>query len=385
MSRFTLRSVVVVVALVPLLLAACVAPGEVEPAPSEAGDRVFPASYVPIRPRVLAAPRDPNGAPLPIFLNRHGGVYRAGDDDSARNRSSVLSSVGRSQATIGAYGGGDARWNQIVSCVGDQFARFNVTITDVEPASGPYVEAVFGGNGSELGMDNTGGVAPIDPTTCSVIHDAVVFIFTQALGGSAQVACEVAAQEIAHAFSLDHEFLCEDPMTYLDGCGSKTFQDVAAQCGEYSARDCICGRPSQNSVAVLTAKIGAAHTPGVPLPPLPPADACGGVDYFGTCSAAGVLSWCQDGALLTRDCAASGNVCSWQSDTVGYNCLPAPPAPPAPPPPPADACGGLDYYGECTADGVLRWCQDGTLNTQDCAATGRMCAWQSDTIGYNCM
>jgi MYXO-CTERM domain-containing protein len=72
----------------------------------------------------------------------------------------------------------------------------------------------------------------------------------------------VAAQEIAHSFGLDHEFLCADPMTYLNGCGAKSFQDVAAPCGEDQARDCAqagqydCGYNQQNSVQLMTARIG---------------------------------------------------------------------------------------------------------------------------------
>ena len=36
------------------------------------------------------------GAPLPIFLNRQGGTYRGGSDDSATNRSSVVEEQGLS-------------------------------------------------------------------------------------------------------------------------------------------------------------------------------------------------------------------------------------------------------------------------------------------------
>src|SRR5690606_19334412 len=116
------------------------------------------------------------------------------------------------------------------------------------------------------GLPNgVGGVAPIDTFQCNIIPRAVVYVFSGALPNNAQVLCEVAAQEIAHALSLDHELLCEDPMTYLSGCGAKTFQDRAAQCGEFSPRQCDCGRPSQNSVQILYDKLGPSG--GSPTPP----------------------------------------------------------------------------------------------------------------------
>src|SRR4029079_18288647 len=96
-----------------------------------------------------------------------------------------------------------------------------------------------------------------------------VYAFTQstrdAYGTSAglpEEICEIAAQEIAHAFGLDHEFLASDPMTYLDFNGLKRFQNVDAQCGEYAARTCglpgtgvLCSQ-RQNSVALLTQRVG---------------------------------------------------------------------------------------------------------------------------------
>ncbi len=198
----------------------------------------------------------PGGAPLPVYLERRQITYTGGSDNSASNRSSV---VGSGSATVGGYTGSQASWDQIVSCVQDQFSRFNIEVTDVEPTSGEYVEAHFGGSPGQIGLPSgVGGVAPIDSYSCNIIPRAIVYIFSDVLGGSAQVNCEVAAQEIAHAFSLDHEYLCQDPMTYLGGCGSKTFQDTDAQCGEYSPRQCNCNRATQNSVEVMLDKLGGS-------------------------------------------------------------------------------------------------------------------------------
>jgi uncharacterized protein (TIGR03382 family) len=55
-------------------------------------------------------------------------------------------------------------------------------------------------------------------------------------------------------------------MTYLYNCGDKSFQNVAASCGEYSARACQCNGNTQNSVAMLDARLGLAGT-STPTPP----------------------------------------------------------------------------------------------------------------------
>lgn len=206
------------------------------------------------------------GAPLPVYLERRQITYTGGADNSSTNRSSV---VGSGSATVSAYAGSDTQWNQIVSCLQDQFSRFNLAVTDVEPTSGEYVEAKFGGTPGQVGLPNgVGGVAPIDSFSCNIIPRAVVYTFSGVLGSSPQINCEVAAQEIAHAFSLDHEFLCEDPMTYLNGCGTKTFQDTAAQCGEFEPRQCNCNRTSHNSVQLMLDKLG----PSGPVAPPDPDD-----------------------------------------------------------------------------------------------------------------
>jgi 3D (Asp-Asp-Asp) domain-containing protein len=54
------------------------------------------------------------------------------------------------------------------------------------------------------------------------------------------------------------------------------------------------------------------------------------------------------------------------------------------PPADGDACQGLDFLGECQGN-QLRWCENATLRQADCAAQGLVCAWESDSVGYNCV
>jgi len=188
-----------------------------------------------------------------IFVNKNGGTYTPGQDNSSNNVSSIPGFV----AKVPAYEKGAASWSQFMTCIKDQFAPFNVEVTDVDPGGVPHIEGVMGGSPQHVGMGSgVGGVAPMNGD-CSTVERAVVYIFTQVFG-SAQVECEVAAQEIGHAIGMDHEYLCEDPMTYLNGCGKKKFQEETVWCGEYSPRQCMCGG-KQNSVQFMMSRLGPSE------------------------------------------------------------------------------------------------------------------------------
>jgi hypothetical protein len=145
-----------------------------------------------------------------------------------------------------------------MTCVWQMYAPFDVEVTDVDPGPAPHIESMVGGTPGQVGMSQgVGGVAPMN-TDCSVVERAIVFTFADVYGDDVQSICETVAQESAHALGLDHEHLCQDPMTYLYGCGAKSFQDVDADCGEYSARECMCGGTTQNSVQTLLQILGAS-------------------------------------------------------------------------------------------------------------------------------
>lgn len=196
--------------------------------------------------------------PTIIFMNRNGGTYTRGWDDSRSNVSSIVDS----STKFPAFSYGDAKWNAVMECVRSIYAPFNVEVTDVDPGNTPHVECVTSGSPTALGQDpRVGGVAPFN---CEIIENAVVFAFAEVSGGDVQQICETAAQETAHAFGLDHEVNCRDPMTYLGWCSDgstpdKQFQDTYSSCGEYRARDCTCGGTTQNSYQKLMEALGPVN------------------------------------------------------------------------------------------------------------------------------
>ena len=199
-----------------------------------------------------------------IFLNRCKGgctIY-GGGNDSRSNSSSIIRA---SSATISEWNKGDAQWEALVDCVKALYDPYDIVITDVDP--GPDVnhfEAIVAGRASDAGLQT--GIGGIAPFYCGIINNAITFNFAneEFYSNGIKGICETVGQETAHAFGMEHEYLCTDPMTYLPDCGLKWFQDENASCGEYSPAACQC-RTNQNSHRILLDHFGPGDNAGPKL------------------------------------------------------------------------------------------------------------------------
>lgn len=222
---------------------------------SQLRGRAFARQILPPQPK--AAGTSDLAQSRTIFLNRSGVTLRPGINDSRLQTSSIVEAA----TSITPWEIDDEMWFETMDCMRDLFAPFDVVVTDTDPGMVPHIEGVFGGHPSDVGLpDNVAGVSPFT-SDCSVIESSVVFTFTDVLPDDARLMCEIMAQEIAHSYGLDHQMLPEDPMTYLDYPGERTFQDEDSVCGEFEARPCGIGgsfcRATQNSVELLTQRLGA--------------------------------------------------------------------------------------------------------------------------------
>src|SRR5262249_49309245 len=96
-----------------------------------------------------------------VYLNGDGATLTGGWDDSRKNVSSLLAQNGLDSMEVPPYSGGARRWSQIVQCVKDEYAAFDVDITDQRPASGDYVMMMVGGKAGSLGYPrNVTGMTP---------------------------------------------------------------------------------------------------------------------------------------------------------------------------------------------------------------------------------
>ena len=274
------RTILIAVAVVALLAIAGAVLGLVIVTRLETGEWKVPDQGA-IERIVKIAPKQPART---IFLERRPVEMRPGTDDSSKGVSSVLASVRAKAAKaappakagtvakapadplrpvkLSGWKGTDKGWQQVVSCVAKLFEPFNVTITDKPPVDTDNIVLVaVGGRPGDLGVSDrrVGGLAPFHG---GVIARPVVFAFATQLGNDVRTVCETIGMEVAHAYGLDHGYLCSDVMTYLKPCGTKKFVDKDVQCGELKARSCEGGEPTQNSYKRLLQVLG-------PRPPKP--------------------------------------------------------------------------------------------------------------------
>lgn len=188
-----------------------------------------------------------------VFLNPFGGTYYpGGSDDPATNQSILVTS----RSTVPPFSGTDEQWKFLVDSVRARYAPFGVSIVDVEPPpTEHYIEAVVGGLPGDIGLPS--GISGIAAIACQPQTKAIVFIFSEAFGDDLETLAVDIDHEVGHAFTLDHEIRCKDPMTYLGGCREKVFQNQTANCGEFSARPCYCGGTTQDSFEKLRSVLGS--------------------------------------------------------------------------------------------------------------------------------
>jgi hypothetical protein len=231
--------------------------------------------------RLVRTAQPSRTAPVVVYLNRNGGTVGGGDDDAANDRSWLV--PGRT-AKVPAFSGGDGRWAQTMKCVKDRFSAFNIEVTDERPQQAGYIMAMVGGGPRLLNMGNE--VSGIAPFTGEVERNAIVFVFAENVENDPETVCVDAIHEVGHALGLDHEYLCQDPMSYLWDCEEpKEFQNVAAPCGEDAARACDNG-PTQNSWQTLARNVGLRNeddtgpvsAPPAQVPATPPAQVDDGSD-----------------------------------------------------------------------------------------------------------
>lgn len=229
------------------------------------------ADFVQVGDRV--ADRLGVGSPPPvarvIFLDRRPRTIGPGTDDAAAGRSSVVAHQGTSTRALPGWKGSDKAWGQLVTCVQKLFAPFDVVVTDQPPSSADHVLVVVGGRPKDLGVKDS-RVAGLAPFSGGVIPRAVVFAFAATQRHQPQAVCETIGMEVAHAFGLDHAYLCSDVMSYLKPCGKRGFVDRDARCGEHKPRDCAAGAgPTQNSHRRLLAVFGPRRATGAPAAQVP--------------------------------------------------------------------------------------------------------------------
>ncbi len=219
-------------------------------------------------PVPAVSPRDSVSITRTIYLDRCVGgctVYSGENDDATTNTSSIPSG---GPYTLAAFAYTDAEWQAIVTCVQQVYSPYDVQIVDTEPTSGVYNKTFVAGSPEDIGEPaGTYGIAVI-AGDCGPLSDSIAFAFANAHPHDdtfVDNVCWTAAQESAHLYGLDHEYVftdgvsaCSDPMTYRADCnGQKFFRPYEAYCGTVAqAPSCRC-TPAQSSHHLLLLRFGA--------------------------------------------------------------------------------------------------------------------------------
>ncbi len=215
-----------------------------------------------IKPAEVAAavsPPAPRGPARVIFLERAPITLGPGPDEAHRGLSSVLAHHHPDgPVKLPGWKGSAANWKKLVACVQTLFAPFDVSVTDQRPTAGDFVLVAVGGKPADIGLKSK-QIAGLAPFHGGVIDTPVVFAFAATLRHAVRTTCETIGMEVAHAYGLDHGYLCKDVMSYLKPCGARSFVDKDVACGEEKKRACHGGAPTQNSYRALLGVLGAAR------------------------------------------------------------------------------------------------------------------------------
>lgn len=190
-----------------------------------------------------------------IYLNKNGGTYtiKTGGavTNSATNTANTQAAGDGSPHANAVIPPIDAvfNWPYIVACVKTHYKPYNVSITETEPTSGDYVEAVVGGTGSSTGWSASSGILGVASTDsfCGVDEKGIAFSFaTNHIGIANQddELCATIAHEVGHLLALEHEIAGLDTMSYVPFATShtKSFTATDSPCGtdDQTRNNCMC-------------------------------------------------------------------------------------------------------------------------------------------------
>jgi len=185
-----------------------------------------------------------------LYLAQGGGSYSPGATDARANTAEVL--PGTAAVDVQPYPWAPVRWDNMVLCVKNGLAPFDVQVTEDDPGTADHWEMVLTTSSHSMGLAD--GLWTASPLTCGLIPDGISFIFAGTLGTSSELSCMAVLSEFGHLQGLEHVIACDDVMGEEPGCDledpGRSYTDKDAHCGITGPTSCMCDRgpaETQNS------------------------------------------------------------------------------------------------------------------------------------------
>lgn len=223
--------------------------------------------------RVDAAAFDPGDAGAcdgsgVLFLQRNGGIYRGSDTNDSRTRESELIPAGRA-VDVQPFPYDDQTWVEVVACVKNVLAPYDLRVTDDDPGAAPHLSVVLTTEPTHVGLPSATQAAA--PFACDGVARGIAFVFSGRLGDSAVLNCMAAVSETGHMAGLEHVVDCSDAMSEAPGCDledpARRYTDRGVRCGLAGPGRCMCGDPeSQNGHQKALAAFGPCPGSTSPSP-----------------------------------------------------------------------------------------------------------------------
>jgi hypothetical protein len=261
-TSLSMQGAALLIAVVSSSVAGCATSGEAGPDTGGAAD-------------AAAGGTDAAGAPaLTIVLSFEGETLVSGSADDPASNTSQLISPGNSPAPIPAFDAAVMETTKsraevvadVTAGVQALFAPFDVVVQTSRPAAHDYVLIVVGGAAADVGAP--AGAANLAVLDCD--NAAGFPAIGLALTGEPNVftgltydaridrASALVAAAVGNTLGLDLVTECPDVMASPFLCSMQSFTNSFLPCGVQTARDCVCGGTTQNSVQRLQQVLGGS-------------------------------------------------------------------------------------------------------------------------------
>jgi len=194
---------------------------------------------------------------LTLFINHEGGTYLPGPDNAANN---VMSFLVMSR-TMPANDFTATERTEILTCVQNHLAPYNITVVDQDPSPTQHNEVIVTSQSSADYSRPTNEEGWSPPSCQNGGFESVSIIFGDQAGGhlTPDRVCQLVVWTAQSNANLDSHVDCRQIGSWLEPC-EPAILDEELSCGQFKAEDCSCGGTTQNPHRAMLERYGPPCT-----------------------------------------------------------------------------------------------------------------------------